>query len=167
MQAITGGIIDGRSCAYLPLGWGVPMIALGYNIHASLMDFGDDPKCFVGWSNIVKWQFFLPLLVGAGVCEVCRVTNTNNLIIQLSLLAIVIVTCNLATPAIRKSSILEELSSVSAGLIAMVLFYCITWAFGPLAFIRFPDLAIPDFYPVFQVGLSAKVFIYLMSIIRS
>jgi len=134
-KAITGGIIDGRSCAYLPLGWGVPMIALGYNIHASLMDFGDDPKCFVGWSNIVKWQFFLPLLVGAG----------------LSLLAIVIVTCNLATPAIRKSSILEELSSVSAGLIAMVLFYCITWAFGPLAFIRFPDLAIPDFYPVFQV----------------
>ena len=70
-----------------------------------------------------------------------------------------IVTCNLATPAIRKSSILEELSSVSAGLIAMVLFYCITWAFGPLAYIRFPDLAIPDFYPVFQVGLLNEVFI--------
>ena len=45
----------------------MPMIALGYNIHVSLMDFGDDPKCFVGWSNIVKWQFFLPLLVVAGV----------------------------------------------------------------------------------------------------
>eukprot|EP00090_Calanus_glacialis_P035198 TRINITY_DN60141_c0_g1_i1.p1 TRINITY_DN60141_c0_g1~~TRINITY_DN60141_c0_g1_i1.p1 ORF type:complete len:923 (-),score=185.92 TRINITY_DN60141_c0_g1_i1:73-2841(-) len=134
-KAITGGIIDGRSCVYLPLGWGMPMIALGYNIHVSLMDFGDDPKCFVGWSNIVKWQFFLPLLVGAG----------------LSFMAMVIVTCNLATPAIRKSSILEELSSISSGLIAMVVFYCITWAFGPLAYIRFPDLAIPDFFPVFQV----------------
>jgi len=134
-KAITGGIIDGRSCVYLPLGWGVPMIALGYNIYVSLMDFGDDPKCMVGWSNIVKWQFFLPLLVGAG----------------LSFMAIVIVICNLATPAIRKSSILEELSSVSSGLIAMVVFYCLTWAFGPLAYIRFPDRAIPDFFPVFQV----------------
>ena len=63
----------------------------------------------------------------------------------------IIVVCNLATPAIRKSSILEELSSISSGLIAMVLFYCITWSFAPLAYIRFPDLAIPDFFPVFQV----------------
>ena len=77
-QAITGGIIDGRSCVYLPLGWGMPMIALGYNIHVSLMDFGDDPKCFVGWSNIVKWQFFLPLLVGAGV-GVIRFGDWTNL----------------------------------------------------------------------------------------
>ena len=51
------------------------MIALGYNIYVSLMDFGDDPKCFVGWSNIVKWQFFLPLLVGAGVSRVGRVSK--------------------------------------------------------------------------------------------
>ena len=50
----------------------MPMIALGYNINVSLMDFGDDPKCFVGWSNIVKWQFFLPLLAGAGVCIYCQ-----------------------------------------------------------------------------------------------
>jgi len=134
-KAITGGIIDGLSRAYLPIGWGMPMIALGYNIFISLIDFGDDPKCFVGWNNVVKWQFFLPLLVGAGM----------------SFMAIVIVICNLATPAIRKSSILEEMSSISSGLIAMVFFYCLTWAFGPLAYIRFPTLEIPDFYPVFQV----------------
>jgi len=134
-KAITGGIIDGLSRAYLPIGWGMPMIALGHNIYISLIDFGDDPKCFVGWNNVVKWQFFLPLLVGAGM----------------SFMAIVIVICNLATPAIRKSSILEEMSSISSGLIAMVFFYCLTWAFGPLAYIRFPTLEIPDFYPVFQV----------------
>ena len=68
VKAITEGIMDGRSCVYLLLGWGTPMIALGYNIRQNLMDFGDDPRCFVGWSNAVKWQFFLPLLAGAGVC---------------------------------------------------------------------------------------------------
>ena len=32
------------------------MIALGYNIYTRSSDFGDDPACFVGWSNGVKWQ---------------------------------------------------------------------------------------------------------------
>ena len=67
MQAITSGIIDGRASPYLALGWGTPMISLGYNIYMSLMSFGDDPKCFVGWDNLVKWQFFIPLLAGVGV----------------------------------------------------------------------------------------------------
>ena len=66
-KAITGGVIDGRSSAYLAMGWGAAFISLGYNIFMSLMSFGDDPKCFIGWDNIVKWQFFIPLLTGAGV----------------------------------------------------------------------------------------------------
>ena len=68
-KAITSGIIDGKSGAYLPLAWGMPMIALGANIFMSLMSFGDDPRCWVGWDNIVKWQFFIPLLAGAGVMK--------------------------------------------------------------------------------------------------
>ena len=34
----------------------------------------------------------------------------------------------------------------------MVLYFCTTWAFAPLAYIRFPDLALPNFYPCFQVA---------------
>ena len=147
-QAITGGVIDGRANVYLSLGWGAPMIALGYNIFMSLMSFGDDPKCFIGWDNMVKWQFFIPLLAGAG----------------LSLLAMLIVICNIATPAIRKSSILEEMSSLTYGLIVMVVMFCATWAMAPLAYIRFSALDIPDFYPVFQVlnsFMGTLVFIFL------
>ena len=32
---------------------------------------GTDPICFVGWENSVKWHFFLPVLVGAGV-SICQ-----------------------------------------------------------------------------------------------
>ena len=61
------------------------MIALGYNIYTSLMDFGNDPKCFVGWSNIVKWQFFVPLLIGAGVGQMKFESNYFNVyIVELS-----------------------------------------------------------------------------------
>lgn len=82
----------------------------------------------------------------------------------MSLLAILIVICNLATPAIRKSSILEEMSSLTYGLIVLVVLYCATWAMAPLAYIRFPSLSIPDFYPAFQVlnsFMGSLVFVFL------
>ena len=75
-----------------------------------------------------------------------------------------IVLCNLATPAIRKSSILEEMSSLTYGLMVMVLLYSATWAMAPLAYIRFPVMAIPDFYPAFQVlnsFMGSLVFVFL------
>ena len=77
----------------------------------------------------------MPLLSGAG----------------LALLAVLVVLCNFVTPAIRKGSVLEELSSLTFGLLVVTLFFCLTWSFAPLAYIRLPDIALPDFYPVFQV----------------
>ena len=55
---------------------------------------------------------------------------------------------------IRKSSILEEVGSVCNGMVGMVVYFTLTWAFAPLAYIRFPDIALPDFYPCFQVYFS-------------
>ena len=40
-KAITGGIIGGRAMVYLPIGWGAPAIALGYNVFPSLMMMGE------------------------------------------------------------------------------------------------------------------------------
>ena len=134
-RAITAGIIDGKGSSYLSLSWGVPMISLGYNLFMSIMYMGDDPRCWVGWENSIKWQFFIPLLAGAG----------------LGLVAMMIVVCNLATPAIRKSSILEEMSSLTYGLLMVVFIFCVTWAMAPLAYIRFPSVALPDFFPAFQI----------------
>ena len=54
--------------------------------------------------------------------------------------------------AIRKSSILEEVGSVCNGMVGIVVYFTLTWAFAPLAYIRFPDVALPDFYPCFQVS---------------
>ena len=75
-----------------------------------------------------------------------------------------IVICNLAAPAIRKSSILEEMSSLTYGLIVTVMLFSATWVMAPLAYIRFPALAIPDFYPAFQVlnsFMGTVVFVFL------
>ena len=44
------------------------------------------------------------------------------------------------------------------GMVGMVVYFSLTWAFAPLAYIRFPDVALPDFYPCFQVVLTLFVF---------
>ena len=68
-----------------------------------------------------------------------------------------IVVCNLARPAIKNNKknkkVLTELVSLSSGLAVMSVLFSVTWIFAPLAYIRTPDLAIPDFYPVFQVSI--------------
>ena len=74
-----------------------------------------------------------------------------------------VVLCNFVTPAIRKGSVLEELSSLTFGLMVVTLFFCLTWSFAPLAYIRLPDVALPDFYPVFQASqeLCTTIFIFI------
>ena len=140
-KAITGGIVGGRARVYLPTAWGLPAIALGLNVYQGLQHMGQDPKCMVGWENDVKWRFFAPVLGATSV----------------ALLLMFIVLCNLATPAIRKSSILEEVGSVCNGMVGIVVYFTLTWAFAPLAYIRFPDIALPDFYPCFQVSFASSI----------
>ena len=45
-------------------------------------------------------------------------------------------------------------------MIAMVTYFSTTWAFAPLAYLRFPDIALPDFYSAFQVK---KLIVFVIS----
>ena len=74
-----------------------------------------------------------------------------------------VVFCNIGRPAVRKTSLVEELWSVCRGLLAMVVIFCLTWSWAPLVYIRFPDLELPDFYPAFQVMNSwMGVFVFIL-----
>ena len=45
---------------------------------------------------------------------------------------------------------------MSNGMVGIVVYFTLTWAFAPLAYIRFPDVALPDFYPCFQVPCASE-----------
>ena len=53
------------------------MLSLGYSVFVSIINMGDDPKCWVGWDNLVKWQFFIPLLAGAAVGNILALWIIN------------------------------------------------------------------------------------------
>jgi hypothetical protein len=69
-----------------------------------LLDMGDDPRCMVGWSNLVKWYFFVPVMFAAGF----------------SLVAMLVVMCNLQAPALRKKSLIEDHSTLAKGVFVLV-----------------------------------------------
>jgi len=134
-RAIIAGVIGGRTKAYLAAGWGIPMITLGYNIFENLELMGLDPRCMMGWLANPKWYFFVPFLAISGS----------------SLLIIMVVVMNIRTPAMRKESFVEEMSSLAIGIFFFMFLVSLTWGMAPLAYIRFPGLELPDFYPAFQV----------------
>ena len=147
-MAVVTGEIGGRLRVYWLLGWGVPLICVGVNILLNFEGMDNDPRCFIGWKNHVKWIFFYPVLTLLGMALVISTVTM----------------CNIATPQLRKESIAEDLISLAKGLFGLTFFYCLTWSWAPLAYLDFPALELPSFYPGFQIlnsvlGLLAFIFI--------
>ncbi|WP_304012929.1 hypothetical protein, partial [Cylindrospermopsis raciborskii] len=69
-----------------------------------LLDMGDDPRCMVGYSNWVKWFFFVPVIFAAAF----------------SLVAMMVVMCNLQAPALRKRSLVLDHSNLVKGVFVLV-----------------------------------------------
>ena len=66
-RAITGGIIGGKTWAYIPMGWGAGLIGLGLTWYLHGSDVGTDPDVFIGWENDTKMPFFIMNYVALGV----------------------------------------------------------------------------------------------------
>lgn len=94
-RAITGGIVGGKTWAYIPIIYGVPMIDIGVTLYLYGNDYGRDPRAFIGWFNETKMVFFYAILIAVG----------------LSVLLCFVIVFNISTPKTRKDSVVEQLSS--------------------------------------------------------
>lgn len=83
---------------------------------------------------------------------------------QFCLVMMAVVMCNIRTPAMRKERVVKELSSITMGLLVFLLFFCITWTFAFVAYMKFPGQELPDFYPAFQVMNSFTGIIFFICI---
>lgn len=66
-RAITSGIIGGKTMAYVPLAYGLGCWDLGITILLYNIDYGRDPRAFIGWENETKTVFFYGMYGAAGV----------------------------------------------------------------------------------------------------
>ena len=159
-RAITGGIIGGKTWAYIPMGWGMGFIGLGVTWFFYGMDIGTDPDVFIGWENDTKMPFFY----------------LTYLALWSGLAFSVVVLLNGSTPQTRKEDVVEDLQVQGQGLAITNFFFVMVWLFAYPAYIKFPDREMRDFYPVFTLfnawmgliifvflGLSSKRFRYVLS----
>jgi hypothetical protein len=134
-MATTSGIIGGYTEVYLCIAWGIAFLTFGINVYSNLDIMGDDPRCMIGWVNEVKLYFGSLVLTGGVI----------------ALILMLVVMCNIHTSAMRKRSLVDELTSLAQGLTLLVLLFAITWIWFPLTYLHFDSLELPDFYPAFQV----------------
>jgi len=159
-RAITGGIIGGKTWAYIPLGWGAGLIGLGLTWYLHGTDVGTDPDVFIGWENETKMPFFIMNYVALGT----------------GLLLSFVVVFNSSTPQTRKEDVVEDLQVQGQGLAITNFLFVMVWSFGYPAYIKFPGQETLDFYPVFTLfnawmglciflflGLSSKRFRFVLS----
>ena len=70
---------------------------------------------------------------------------------QISLLLCLIIMFNLSTPKTRKIGVVDKLEAQGQSLTVLVFLSCVNWAFAYQAYIRYPDVEKPHFYPIFKI----------------
>lgn len=151
-RAITGGIIGGKTMAYIPIGWGAGLIGLGVTWFLYGHDVGTDPDVFIGWENETKMPFFY----------------MNYFALWTGLVLSAVVIFNASTPQTRKEDVVEDLQVQGQGLAITNFLFVMVWVFAYPAYIKFPGQEMRDFYPVFTLfnawmGLIIFIFLGLSS----
>nr|XP_040582260.1 uncharacterized protein LOC121130583 [Lepeophtheirus salmonis] len=152
VAGITDGVIGGYTSSYVLFGWGIPMFPIGLTWYYYGVEIGTDPLCFMGWNNYTKYPFFIHIYTMLGI----------------SIILSVIILCNNSSPETRKDSMIDDLRSMSTGIVAMTYFVTVIWAFAYFTIIRHPREEMKDFYPIFWVftsllGVLAFAFLGLSS----
>ncbi len=66
-QAITIGVMGGKTWAFIFVSYGLPILNVGITFFFFGSNYGTDPRCFIGWENDVKMVFFYFILPVLGV----------------------------------------------------------------------------------------------------
>ena len=86
----------------------------------------------------------------------------------ISLFLCFIIMFNLSTPQTRKIGVVDKLEAQGQSLTVLVFLSCINWEFAYQAYMRYPDVEKPHFYPIFKIinawfGLFIFAFMGLFS----
>nr|XP_053630924.1 adhesion G-protein coupled receptor D1-like [Cherax quadricarinatus] len=140
-DCVTSGIIGGRLQAYGCVGVGLTLISVGCAYTFFLQDLGNDPRCFISWSNFPKLLFFSPQVAFCCVGLFCAI----------------VIFFNLHTASLRNNPSITDYRTFSLGASLFAVYFSLTWSIGVVSYLHL-DLQI-DFYPYFQIlnGLMGVV----------
>nr|XP_042907528.1 adhesion G-protein coupled receptor D1 [Parasteatoda tepidariorum] len=148
-SGLVNGSFGGMFTFHLLIGWVIPGGMIG-GCFMVVRNYGYDYRCLVGPTAGMRWLLVSPILIST----------------MLALVFATLTCVNYGTPAVKKTVIVNELSSATrANLIVSVLFLC-TWLCGVFALVDlgFDGDEIPTFNPIFQI-LNACLGIFIVALI--
>ncbi|GFY64291.1 uncharacterized protein TNIN_320611, partial [Trichonephila inaurata madagascariensis] len=115
-----------------------------------IYNYGYDYRCLVGPSSGMRWLLVTPILISSALAFTFSV-----------------LTCiNYGTPAVKKTVIVNELSSATRANFIVIVLFMLTWLFGIFALVDlgFDSDEIPAFNPIFQI-LNSCLGIFIVCLI--
>ncbi|XP_064639912.1 uncharacterized protein LOC135495345 isoform X2 [Lineus longissimus] len=115
--AVTSGITKGRLKCYIPFAWGVPLVIVSAVVGMNVDNYGSDWKCWLNADGNAIYSFVGPIL----------------LLISLNACVMMIVLCNLSTPAIKREDTLSDIRKAVKNTILLIPILGLTWVLGLLS----------------------------------
>ncbi|XP_055936890.1 uncharacterized protein LOC129966487 [Argiope bruennichi] len=152
-HALFCGLVLGSFKSKLTLHVMMAWVAPGCMIGGCFMlfyNYGYDYRCLVGPTAPFRWLLVSPILVASAMA------------FMFSLLTCI----NYGTPAVKKTAIVNELSSATRANFIVIVLFLLTWIFGIFALVDlgFDSDEIPAFNPIFQI-LNACLGIFIACLI--
>ncbi|GFQ95447.1 uncharacterized protein TNCT_426521, partial [Trichonephila clavata] len=152
-HALFSGLVTGSFASkltlYLMMAWVTPACMIGGCL-TLIYNYGYDYRCLVGPSSGMRWLLVTPILISSALAFTFSV-----------------LTCiNYGTPAVKKTVIVNELSSATRANFIVIVLFMLTWLFGIFALVDlgFDSDEIPAFNPIFQI-LNSCLGIFIVCLI--
>ncbi|GFS77829.1 uncharacterized protein NPIL_425231 [Nephila pilipes] len=152
-HALFSGLVIGSFASklmlYVMMAWVAPACMIGGCL-TLIYNYGYDYRCLVGPSSGMRWLLVSPILISSVFAFVFSV-----------------LTCiNYGTPAVKKTVIVNELSSATRANFIVIVLFMLTWLFGIFALVDlgFDSDEIPAFNPIFQI-LNSCLGIFIVCLI--
>ncbi|KFM59088.1 putative G-protein coupled receptor 112, partial [Stegodyphus mimosarum] len=148
-SALINGSFGPRYTCYIMIGWAAPLGMVG-GCFTVIYDYGYDYRCLVGPTTNMRLLLVTPIII-----------------VTLFAFTISLLTCiNYGTPAVKRTAIVNELSSATRGNFIVIILFLSTWMCGVFALVDlgFDADEIPIFNPIFQI-LNSCLGIFIVMII--
>ncbi|GIX88587.1 uncharacterized protein CDAR_308801 [Caerostris darwini] len=148
-SALVIGSFGSKLTLHVMVAWVAPACMIG-GCFMIFYNYGYDYRCLVGPTASMRWLLVSPILLASAIAFVFS-----------------ILTCiNYGTPAVKKTVIVNELSSATRANFIVTLLFMVTWLCGVFAIVDlgFDSDEIPAFNPIFQI-LNSCLGIFIVVLI--
>ncbi|XP_074646025.1 uncharacterized protein LOC141902276 [Tubulanus polymorphus] len=141
--AVTSGVTKGRIKCYIPFAWGIPLIIVCATAGVNVEAYGSPIRCWLSTQGNYIYAFIGPILM----------------FIVLNMCVLLIVMCNISTPAIKREDLIVDLRKATCNGVLLLPVLGISWLLG-LFSVFDSAITVQYFFVIFNTLQGVYIFIF-------